>query len=238
MNWRTNSEENALKLDPRTMLFLLVIGNISVFAAPSILSELILTTLILLLALFCKAFKLPFKMAIGFYIMVGIDFVSMHYFTGSFFMYLALFARFLRKIVPCGMLGAILIQTTKVNHFMAALSKLRIPKGILIPLTVMLRYFPAIKEDYIRISKSMKMRGIKPGVLSLVRQPSMTIECIYVPIMMSASRRADELSAAAITRGIENPQKRTSLEEISLRKTDYICMFASVIFLLISWRLL
>lgn len=39
----------------------------------------------------------------------------------------------------------------------------------------------------------------------------MTIECIYVPLMMAASKAADELSIASITRGIENPNPALAL---------------------------
>ena len=39
-----------------------------------------------------------------------------------------------------------------------------------------------------------------------------TIDCIYVPLLMSASRAADELSMAAVARGIENPVARTAVD--------------------------
>ena len=37
----------------------------------------------------------------------------------------------------------------------------------------------------------------------------MTVNCSYVPLLTAASRAADELSIAAVTRGIENPKERT-----------------------------
>lgn len=228
-------KKNALHLDPRTFLFLLLLGNLAVFVGPSLVGEMGLMLMILLLAIGCGVFKFPVKMTAVYFVFVLIDFVSIQYGTGLW-VYLALFFRFLRKVMPCGLLGIILIQTTKVGSFMAALSKMKVPKKIMIPLTVMLRYFPAIREDYQRIKKAMKMRGITPGIKSLFTHPSMTIECIYVPIMMSASRRADELSAAAITRGIENPNPRTSLEDVSLKWVDYLVMLLFILGVWIIWR--
>ena len=48
----------------------------------------------------------------------------------------------------------------------------------------------------------------------------MTVECIYVPLMMAASKAADELSIASITRGIENPKPRTCLVQIRMGPAD------------------
>jgi energy-coupling factor transport system permease protein len=48
------------------------------------------------------------------------------------------------------------------------------------------------------------------------------IEYVIVPLMMSAVNAAGELSAAAATRGIDNPGKKTSAIDIRLRKRDYL----------------
>lgn len=50
----------------------------------------------------------------------------------------------------------------------------------------------------------------------------MTIECIYVPLMMSASKTADELTVASVTRGIENPSPRTSIVQIGFGVWDAV----------------
>ena len=50
------------------------------------------------------------------------------------------------------------------------------------------------------------------------------MECIYVPLMMAASKAADELSIASITRGIENPKPRTCLVQIRMRLADVLAV--------------
>ena len=52
----------------------------------------------------------------------------------------------------------------------------------------------------------------------------MTVECIYVPLMMAASKAADELSIASITRGIENPKPRTCLVQIRMGFADVVAI--------------
>lgn len=226
-----------LHLDPRTILLLLVMGNLAVFIMPSVKGEILLTVMILILGLLCGVYGFSFKLALIYFAFLGIDYICMTVFNSHLSNYIALFVRFIRKVLPCGMLGGILIGTTRVNEFMAALSRMNIPKSVLIPLTVMLRYFPAIGEDTKKIKNAMKMRNVTPGFLGFIKNPARTIECIYVPIMMSASRRADELSAASVSRGIENPLKRTSIQEIRFRTVDAICVLAALLYLIFIWRI-
>ena len=69
----------------------------------------------------------------------------------------------------------------------------------------MLRYIPTIQEDWHFVKDAMRMRDVSPSLGGFLSHPGMTVECIYVPLMMMASKAADELSIASVTRGIENP---------------------------------
>lgn len=66
----------------------------------------------------------------------------------------------------------------------------------------------------------------------------MTVNCIYVPILTAASKAADELSIASVTRGIENPKPRTCLVEIRMRPADWLAMalFAAFLAAEITWK--
>ena len=101
-------------------------------------------------------------------------------------------------------------------------NKINISQKITIPLAIMLRYIPTIREDWIYIKDAMKLRNLTPSILGLLKRPSTTLECIYVPFIITASKAADELSIAAITRGIENPNKRSCFVEIKYKLNDYI----------------
>ena len=77
---------------------------------------------------------------------------------------------------------------------------------------------------------SMNMRDVSPTPAGFLKNPGMTIECIYVPLMMAASKAADELSIASVTRGIENPNPRTGLVQIKCRAADWIGMGVAIAF--------
>ena len=55
------------------------------------------------------------------------------------------------------------------------------------------------------------------------------VECYLVPIMLSATKTAEELSAAATVRGIDNPKKKTCAVEIGFSLTDIFCMLFTAI---------
>ena len=89
-----------------------------------------------------------------------------------------------------------------------------------------LRYFPAIREEVGYIRDAMKLRNIR----GLDR-----LECTVMPLMVSATETAEELSAAAVTRGIENPARKTSAVSLRMPAADCICMLAVFILLVLSY---
>ena len=104
------------------------------------------------------------------------------------------------------------------------MNRIHAPKKLVIPLAVMLRYVPTIQEDWRFIKDAMRMRDVSPSPKGLLTHPAMTVECIYVPLMMAASKAADELSIASITRGIENPKPRTCLVQIRMGPADVLAI--------------
>jgi energy-coupling factor transport system permease protein len=212
-----------IRIDPRTKLFLLLAGNLAVFFAPAIWYEILLAGTILLLGFLCGVYRFSLKMAAVYLTVLALQLLGSVYLRGTLHVMLVTFVMFIRKIFPCAMLGGILVSTTRVNEFMAAMNRIRMPKSVVIPLTVMLRYFPMVGEDWRHIKDAMRMRDVSPSLGGLLTHPGRTVECIYVPLMMSASQIADELSAAAVTRGIENPGPRTCLQRIRFGFADAVC---------------
>ncbi len=212
-------------VDPRTKLFLLLAGNLAVFFAPVLWYEVLLVGIILLFGILCGVYGFSVKMAAVYLAVLALQLLGSAYLHGTLQVMIVSFVLFVRKIFPCAMLGGILISTTRVNEFMAAMNRIHMPKSIVIPLTVMLRYFPMVGEDWRHIRDAMNMRDVSPSLAGLLCHPGRTAECIYVPLLMSASKIADELSAAAVTRGIENPKPRTCLQQLRLTIWDRVCAF-------------
>ena len=50
----------------------------------------------------------------------------------------------------------------------------------------------------------------------------MTVNCIYMPLLIATSKAADELSIASVTRGIGDLNLRTCLVNIQMRVEDWL----------------
>lgn len=209
-------------IDPRTKVLLLILCVFSAMMAPSLIYEFFLVLLIGIFGTVCGKFKYSLKFVLIYGLIYFFTVWVLGALTGTLRTMFIAFLGLLHKVYPCAMMAGILISTTKVSEFLSAMNKLRLPKKIVIPFAVMLRYIPTIKEDWHFIKDAMRMRDVSPTPKSLIYNPVMTIECVYVPLMMAASKAADELSIASITRGIENPNPRTCLVQIRMSIIDVI----------------
>ena len=121
-----------------------------------------------------------------------------------------------RQFSPGIAMGVWLATTTTVSEFMAACDRMRMPQELEIPLVVMLRYFPAVADDYHQIALAMRMRGAS-GARSLAG----AAEARLVPLLVSAVRGSEDLSASALLRGLGGPSKRTNLCPARMRARDW-----------------
>ena len=108
------------------------------------------------------------------------------------------------------------------------MEKSNIPKDIIIPLSVVFRYIPSVFEEIRSITNAMKMRGFGFNIKSF-KNPLKLIEFYMIPILISAVKTADELSAASLTRGLSSPGKRTHLLEVKFTKIDYALLAVTFI---------
>lgn len=210
-----------LAIDPRTGLFLLVFANIIAFTQDSLLVEFSWIAVLSLLILLCESIGLGIKWAVSFILLFLIQWyvlpISPKIVATSF----SIFINYARRMFPCLMVGSLMVKTVSLRRFIVGLRKLRVPQKLIIPISVTLRYFPAIKEETGHIRDAMKLRGIR-GIDK--------VEALVVPLMICATETAEELSAAAVTRGIENPAKKTSVIELHLGVLDCIILIIAVVF--------
>jgi len=210
-----------LWIDPRTKIAILLLCVLSAIMAPSMRYEMLLVLLIACFGIACREVR---------YSMIGaLVYAAVYFITtaalkthGSVQVMLVAFLGLVHKVYPCGILSGIIISTTKAGEFLSAMNRSHVSRKIVIPVAVMLRYLPTVREDWHFIKDAMKMRDISPSLKSFLMHPGMTIECIYVPLMMAASKTADELTVASVTRGIENPKTRTSIVRIGFGVWDVV----------------
>lgn len=211
-----------MRLDPRTKLGILAITSISVFLNRSIVIECLFVSAPLLLLIFSGNTPKASRYGTLFLSLLFVHLFLVQYLPVTVGGIVYMFAVYIRKLIPCFMLGSYLIKTTKVSSFLAAVSRFRLPKGFTIALSITLRYFPTMNEEWKAIRDAMALRGISASLTGVIAHPIKTMEYIYVPMLVSASRISDEISQAAITRGIDHVGHRSCLEETHFTVWDVI----------------
>ena len=226
-----------LHLDPRTKLFLILLCVLSAVFAPNLYFQFALVTLIALLAAFSGKWQYALRGIIAYALICVFTVWCMGVLSGTWRTMFVAFLGLVHKVYACGMLAGTVIATTRVNEFLSAMARLRCPRKLTIPLAVMLRYLPTIREDWRFIRDAMRLRDVSPSLWGFLRAPAMTVNCLYVPLLTAASRAADELSIAAVTRGIENPKPRTCLVTIRMTAADWVVMalFAAFFAIELLW---
>ena len=132
----------------------------------------------------------------------------------------ALMLYIITKILPTVILARYIIKTTRVSEFLTAMNRLHVSDKLTIPISVVFRFFPTIAEEYRSINDAMRMRGVEMGS----KKATESIEYRMVPLIASCSMIGEELSAAAMTRGLDVGQKRSCIWNIRLRIQDYVIM--------------
>ena len=227
-----------LHLDPRTKLFLILLCVLCAMFAPDLYFQFALVALIGLLAALCGKWRYALR-GLAVYALICVFTVwCMGVLTGTWRMMFVAFLGLVHKVYACGMLAGLVIRTAKVGEFLSAMARLHVPKKLTIPMAVMLRYLPTIREDWHSIRDAMQLRDVSPTHWGFLEALAMTVNCIYVPLLTAASKAADELSIASVTRGIENPKLRTCLVNIQMRAADWLVMalFAAFLAAEIVWK--
>ena len=227
-----------LHLDPRTKLFLTLLCVLCAMFAPDLYFQFALVTLIGLLAAVSGKWRYALRGVFVYALICAFTVWCMGVMTGTWRTMFVAFLGLVHKVYACGMLAGIVISTTKVGEFLSAMARLRVPKKLTIPIAVMLRYLPTIREDWHYIKDAMRLRDVSPSLWGFLKAPAMTVNCIYVPLLTAASKAADELSVASVTRGIENPKPRTCLVQIRMQAADGIAVFLFLAFFLteLIWK--
>ena len=119
------------------------------------------------------------------------------------------FAQILMRMTPGVMAACYVVATTSVSEFIAAMERMHVSQKIIIPFAVMFRFFPTIGDENRSIQDAMRLRSI-----GWKRGPVAMLEYRFVPLIVSVVRIGDELSAAAVTRGLGGPIRRTNYCEI------------------------
>ena len=114
------------------------------------------------------------------------------------------------------------LKALTVSELFMGLQKLHCPKSATLALAVALRFIPTIRHELEQIRNGMKTRGVPLNVITFAKAPAMTTEYMIIPFIMRCIKVADELSAAAVTRAIENPVPRGMRVPLKIRIKDIV----------------
>jgi energy-coupling factor transporter transmembrane protein EcfT len=122
------------------------------------------------------------------------------------------------KTILASIIGVVLASTTDPSEMLACLSKMGLPLFLAFGITITLRLIPLFLEEYINISNSIDLRGMKQsGIARRVTKFRMILE----PLLISSLRRSTELGNAIQIRAFAT-SKRTYLRDKSMKRSDWI----------------
>ncbi len=210
-----------MNLDPRTKLFLLLLSNFLLLFHVSLLSEVIFTSIIGVLFLLSPKYKTGIQVMLFYYVLVAIQvYVVPLVDKGILANFLSLIAVGIRMILPCIITGLYAFMTTSVSELVSAMRKLHLSESIIIPCMVVIRFFPTVKEDYENIKNAMALRGITCSIT----HPFEALEYIVIPLLMNSNNVSQDLSVAALTKGLGVQTKHSCRKEIAFSMRD-LCVF-------------
>ncbi|WP_239229246.1 energy-coupling factor transporter transmembrane component T [Staphylococcus sp. ACRSN] len=137
-------------------------------------------------------------------------------------------AGIITRFLPALLMGYYILKTTEVEQFISSLERMEFPRKLTIPLAVMFRFIPTIREESKAIRDAMKMRGI--NLKFALKHPVKFIEYRLVPLLNSVIKIGNELTMASITRGLALNYSRTVMTTLKLRLFDWVLMIVAVVF--------
>lgn len=127
--------------------------------------------------------------------------------------------------VPSILIAILIVTGYSSSEILSALQRMRLPKILIIGLTITIRYIPTFKWEFSIIKQAMNIRGIRFSVLHPIR----TFEYLIVPQLFRCVSLSSELTAAGLTKGIASKNDRTSYFFNELGITDYLILAFSLI---------
>lgn len=223
-----NSKRRGLLLDPRTKLLMLItVTSLMLSSGNSGIMNIvkpILSVIPFVLLLTERKWKTAAKYFLLYTVCFALERVALNMLSGIVLFLLLAVCSIMTRFAPGFMMGAFLISSTSVSDFIAAMKRMHVSEKIIIPLSVIFRFFPTIGEENAAINDAMRMRGIRFGG----KHPGKMLEYRLISLMISVVKIGDELSAAALTRGLSAPVKRTDICKIGFHVQDIIMILLCI----------
>lgn len=218
---QTRCRPAVLWLDPRTKLCFLLMANVLLFLHCAPLVELALVGLVLSAYLLSEKRRSAMAWCAVYVGMWAVDQLATPVAElRPVLRTLSMLSSALRIMVPCLIAGAYAFTTTRPSELVAALRRMHVPEQVIIPVLVVIRYFPTLRQECANIADAMRLRGIATSPREVLAHPRSSVEHVLVPLLASASTTAEELSMACLTKGADNPGPHACATPIGMRGID------------------
>lgn len=208
-----------MRLDVRYKFLLLMIVGIVAFSAKDILYGSLVFAVVCLLS-FLLGQRLKVLKFVAVYVVLVLLILLANYipaFLRSVFLMVIMCAR---MCMPVLLYGQTFLKTTDVSEMITGLYAMHIPRAFTITFAVAMRFFPTAKEEIGCVQDAMALRGIEASPQNILKRPTILFEGLMTPLLLRAATIAEELSAASITRGLDNPAPRTAFTRLHITWKD------------------
>lgn len=215
----------ARRLDPRVSVLILVLLNATAFAPTLLAAEFLMVALAALVVVWCGRPASAVRWCVAYALITAAGYLFLIFpnaITASFATMLVM----VRRVFIVGMFASNMIATTRAGELACALQRVRLPRHAIVALCVALRFFPTMAGEFRAVHEAMRVRGMALTPVYVLRHPVRVMENMLVPVMSRLSIVADELSNAALVRGMDSNCVRTSYYDLRLRPADVLFLAA------------
>lgn len=223
-----------LTFDPRSKLAVVFCASLLLMVRANQKIEGIFVLSLFVLLLLNGAWKKGILLTTLYFFFFVMDVYFFSHLTDSLMIFLSFFFVANRLLLPPVMAAVFASNRTTMSEWIAAMKKMKVPQTIIVPFSVVCRFFPVLIQDFKQIRRAMKFRGIGINSTDLIWHPLLTLEYIIVPILVSVETSSLDLSAAALVRGLGSAEKNTSIYRVRFNIQDYVLLLFLLIFIILG----
>ena len=231
-----STHRGRLRLDPRTKLLLVMVVNIAALTRVDQTASLVAFVCAALLLATIGSWRALGIQALIFMVCRGTQLLGTQVLGGPVWHTVGAVGFFMGNFVTVLTMGVYLVRSTTPSELIEGLRRLRAPDAVVIPLAVMLRFFPTLAEELTAVVQAVSLRRLHTSQWGFLREPLTTVEHIMVPFLVSATRIGDELAASALTRGLGGTRSRTTITDLRFRASDVVGLAMSFLITLVFVR--
>ncbi|MEM2136495.1 MAG: energy-coupling factor transporter transmembrane component T [Candidatus Methanomethylicia archaeon] len=219
------------RLDPRVKLLLSFSFLISSFLFENIILLSLLLILIIPLFYFAKSLRNYINSLRGGLFFIIFIFI-LNYFTSGINLALIITIRLILIMSSF----SIFFLTTYPEDFALALVNIGIPYDFALTFTMAIRFVPTLAREAQLIIDAQKARGLELEKGSFIVKLKNYVP-ILIPLIVNSLRRSINVAEAMESRAFGASSKRSSLIELSLKRSDYVTLFLIFSFLMMIFLL-